>query len=52
MKMSAGVGWAVHCCVVLEMHNTALGEGQVGFWCRVLGPEDGRLSQIDRMGRP
>jgi hypothetical protein len=31
MKMCAGVEWAVHCCVVLEMHNTALGEGQVGF---------------------
>jgi uncharacterized protein DUF4331 len=35
-----------------EMPNTALGEGQVGFWCRVLGPENGDLSQIDRMGRP
>jgi hypothetical protein len=38
--------------VVLEMPNAALGEGQVGFWCRVLGPENGDLSQIDRMGRP
>ena len=38
--------------MVLEMPNTALGEGQVGFWCRVLGPENGDLSQIDRMGRP
>ena len=38
--------------IVLEMPNTALGEGQVGFWCRVLGPENGDLSQIDRMGRP
>src|ERR687894_291693 len=38
--------------MVLEMPNKALGEGQVGFWCRVLGPENGDLSQIDRMGRP
>ena len=38
--------------IVLEMPNAALGSGMVGFWCRVLGPEDGRLSQIDRMGRP
>ena len=38
--------------IVLELPNTALGEGQIGFWCRVLGPEDGDLSQIDRMGRP
>src|SRR3712207_3163587 len=38
--------------MVLEMPNTALGEGQVGFWCWVLGPENGDLSQIDRMGRP
>jgi hypothetical protein len=38
--------------MVLEMPNTALGEGQLWFWCRVLGPEDGDLSQIDRMGRP
>src|ERR687894_552631 len=38
--------------MVLEMPNTALGEGQVGFWCRVLEPENGDLSQIDRMGRP
>lgn len=40
-------------CIVLEVPNTALGEGEVGFWCRVLGPNgDGELSQIDRMGRP
>ena len=38
--------------MVLEMPNTALGEGQVGFWCRVLGPENGDLSQIDRVARP
>ena len=39
--------------IVLEMPNAVLGDGRVGFWCRVLGPgEDGRLSQIDRMGRP
>ena len=38
--------------IVLEMPNTALGEGQVGFWCRVLGPENGDLSQIDRVARP
>ena len=38
--------------IVFEMPNTALGEGQVGFWCRVLGLENGELSQIDRMGRP
>jgi hypothetical protein len=38
--------------IVLEMPNKALGEGQIGFWCRVLGPENGDLSQIDRMGRP
>ncbi len=39
--------------IVLEMPNTALGGGQqVGFWCRVLGLENGDLSQIDRMGRP
>ena len=38
--------------MVLEMPNKALGEGQIEFWCRVLGPEDGDLSQIDRMGRP
>src|SRR5918998_1397210 len=38
--------------MVLEIPNTALGEGQVGFWCRVLGPENGDLAQIDRMGRP
>lgn len=38
--------------IVFEIPNTALGEGQVGFWCRVLGLENGELSQIDRMGRP
>jgi hypothetical protein len=38
--------------MVLEMPNKALDGGQIGFWCRVLGPEDGDLSQIDRMGRP
>jgi hypothetical protein len=37
MKMYTGVERAVHCCVILEMHNTALGEGQVGFWGRGLG---------------
>jgi hypothetical protein len=37
--------------MVLEMPNKALGEGQIGFWCRVLGREDGDLFQIDRMGR-
>ena len=38
--------------IVFEIPNTVLGEGQVGFWCRVLGLENGELSQIDRMGRP
>ena len=38
--------------MVLEIPNTTLGEGQIGFWCRVLGPEHGDLAQIDRMGRP
>ena len=38
--------------MVLEMPNTTLGDGQIGFWCRVLGPEHGDLAQIDRMGRP
>jgi len=39
--------------IVLEVPNSALGPNpQVGIWGRVLVPNDGRLVQGDRAGRP
>jgi hypothetical protein len=39
--------------IVLEVPNSALGPNpRVGIWARVLVPQEGRLVQADRAGRP
>jgi len=38
--------------IVLEVPTSMVGDGSVGVWARTLIPENGVLTQVDRMGRP
>ncbi len=38
--------------IVLELPTSMVGSGNVGIWARTLIPENGELTQVDRMGRP
>ena len=38
--------------IVLEVPTSMVGTGNVGIWARTLIPENGVLTQVDRMGRP
>lgn len=38
--------------IILEVPSSMVGSGNVGIWARTLIPENGELTQVDRMGRP
>lgn len=38
--------------IVLEVPNSDFDARQVGFWCRVTRPTDGKVTQVERMGKP